>query len=791
MSLIRSILFLVLSANFAMSQQLTVKSGEHDKFSRLVVYTQSPGAWRFGRVERGYELRLSQRENTFNISQAFSLIPRTRIKNLEDLGDGRLLIDTDCNCHAATFIASGGQIVIDIISGLAPSDSEIFEAFLDVPGAKQIEDARMVIVNSPQGQSTSTARLGLPLFPMTEKPQLALGEEAPENSFKGQSQRISDVGAVYGANQNEAETVGSAFAEQNPRDRVKETELALIEQIGRAAAQGLIDANLSTLEAEVDRVTRPTKEVEAPSPPSVPEFDPIENLDANAHVAVQTSIDRETALQKSVTLSTQEGRACLPDQYYAIETWGGEIQAGVDLAKHKSGFLGEFDQPDAEVVTALVRQLVYLTFGAEAKALVNRYGNLIDGADSLTQMSEIMDDLTAVESHQYSPQMGCDGNTALWAALAQPELRPGQEINTRAIIVSFSQLPLHLRRHLGPSLAKKFLDVGDTQTAVSLRNILGRAEGDHGPEFQYLEAQIDLEQGETQLAETRLTEIVNEDTRLSPTAALEIVNARLSQKQVVPQRILELVSTFAFEQQGSRLGIDLEIAQIQALTNNGDFVTAIAEFRNDVAEHKYNESEVAGLRHMILSELVGQGTNSDFLRHTVGAEFDYNTLDEELRIAIAERLINLGFAQDARMLLDVAGTVPDTERRLDFAKIALLERKPDVALGYLAGLTTEDAERLRAQAHNMSGDYRLSSEIYSRLEDKSAQYEAAWRGGEWSQLLGSEEGNIPAISQLILANERNTAPSQEGVLMFNSGLLTKSEETRNILSGLLKEFPNP
>ncbi|MBT2131655.1 hypothetical protein [Aliiroseovarius lamellibrachiae] len=791
MFLVRSLLFLILSTSFAMSQQLTVKSGEHDKFSRLVVYTQSPGAWTFGRVERGYELRLSQREKTFNISDAFSLIPRTRIKSLEDLGDGRLLIDTDCSCHAATFVASGGQIVIDIISGLPSSESDAFEAFLDVPDAKQIEEARTVMVDSAHGQSTSIARLGLPLLPTAEKPQLILDEAASENSFRDEAQRISDDSAEHGATQNEVELVDSAFAEPNSRDRVRETEIALIEQIGRAAAQGLIDANLSDLEAEVDRVTHPTQEVEAPSPVVAPEFEPIENLDANAHVAVQTSIDRETALQKSETLSTQEGRACLPDEYYAIEAWGGEVQAGADLAKHKSGFLGEFDQPDAEVVTALVRQLVYLTFGAEAKALINRYGNLIDGSDSLTQMSEIMDDLTAVEGHRYSPQMGCDGNTALWAALAQSEFRPGQEINTKAIIVSFSKLPLHLRRHLGPSLAKKFLDAGDMQTAVSLRNILGRVEGDHGPEFQYLEAQIDLEQGETQLAETRLTDIVNDDTSLSPTAALEIVNARLSHNQVVPQRILELVSTFAFEQQGSRLGIDLEIAQIQALANNGDFATAIAEFRSDVADHKYNENEVASLRHAIFSELVDQGTNSDFLRYTVGAEFDYNALGEELRKPIAERLIDLGFARDARVLLDVAGTVPDTEQRLDFAKIALLERKPDVALGYLAGLVTEDAERLRAQAHDMSGDYSLSSEIYSRLGDKPAQYEAAWRGGEWSQLLGGEEGNVPAISQLILATERNAAPSQDGVFMINSGLLTKSEETRNILSGLLKEFPNP
>ncbi len=786
MLLVRSIIFLVLTANAALALPLKVQSGEHDAFSRLVVYTKSPGAWDFGRVERGYELRLNSPESTYNVSEAFAFIPRTRIKNLVDLGGGRLLIDTNCDCYANVFIASGGQIVIDIISGHNSDKKNEFEKFIDAPSAS-LEAGGAIGTDDIKAQTDPThVRLGLPLFPMGQRDPADVTPNISATSFEGQ----------HSEKEPEEEmdlSLGGPSPQQNqtPSARVKETELALIEHIGRAAAQGLVDANLSTLETEVARVTRPIESMETTSPAPEPEFEPIENLDANAHIAVQTSIDRESASQRSERVSTQEGFDCLPDAHFDIASWGGDVQAGVDLAKHRSGFLGEFDRPDGVAVTAAVRHLVYATFGAEAKALTQYYFEIVDGANSLVQMAEIMDGMETPNASKVAPQMGCDGKTSLWAALAQPEFRPGQEINKRAIISSFSKLPLHLRRHLGPSLAQKFLDLGDTKTAISLRNIVGRAKGDHGPNFQFLEAQIDLENGDPQKAEKRLTEIVNDDTEMSPTAALNIVKSRLSQKQEIPKRMIELVSTYAFEQQETPLGQELNLALVQAMSRNGEFSDAYSEIEQGTKLGRLSKMQAAQLTQVILSDLVTHGTDVDFLRYTVGATVETHVIDVDLRKAIAERLIGLGFADQARIILDVEGVIPDEKQRLLFAKIALADEKPNVALGYLAGLGSDDADRLRAEALSKSRDYKASLGIYEQLDDQRAQDQAAWRAGDWTRLATGQEGSISAASQMMLAVEENEQSEEVGILARNSELLRNSESTRDIMQGLLKQFPSP
>ena len=415
-----NLFLIILIPGFSHAEPVAVRSGEHGEFSRLVIYNQNPVAWDFGRVEGGFELRLARPEIAFDLDRAFDLIPRTRIAGLQDLGDGRLKITADCECHAKAFVAGGGQVVIDIVSGVSRGDSDPYNAYLDDP--IQIQPAK-----HPDGpaKSLSVARLGLPLFPSRSPPNALTVDRFAASIKTGiPESETSEDDLGNGINNG-----GSDGAFPKPVDRVRSTELALIEQIGRAAAQGLIDADLTHFEDQVANATEPQIQHPGPSeePPISP--DPVKPLDANDHIAVQTSIDRETTAQQSVVLSTQEGADCFLDEDYSVSAWGGDVEDGADLSKFKPGLLGEFDRPDPDLVNQYIRHLIYLTFGAEARAVARQFRTVVRSYEAIIQMAEIVDHHHVRNAEALAPQMGCDGNTALWAALAQSEItiEPGDQ----------------------------------------------------------------------------------------------------------------------------------------------------------------------------------------------------------------------------------------------------------------------------------------------------------------------------------------------------------------------------
>ncbi|KPN61808.1 hypothetical protein SAMN04488527_103168 [Aliiroseovarius crassostreae] len=770
------LMIVLLTAQPGIARDLAVRSGEHDQFTRLVVYTQQPSGWKFGRVPGGYELRLATDDVGFDLSRAFNLIPRSRIKNLEDRGSGTLFLDIDCQCYADVFIAYGGQIVVDIRSGKPGDESAKYEAFLD----------QLPLQVSPGTENSAIARLGLPLFP---RPQSDLAKYLqPENEkleeTQGGSEQEKPLLPGEYARDDQSEVVSS-------EERVTQTELALIEQIGRAAAQGLVDANLSTLEAEVDRITHPIKAQEPDETAPVPDLQPVPTIDANDHIAVQTSIDRETSLRKSEVLSTQEGFACIPDTEYDIATWGGDVRNGAELAKYASLILGEFDQPNPDMLNAYIRHQLYLTFGAEAMLLAREFPQAVGRPEIIQQIAEVMDWHKSANFREFAPQMGCDGKTALWAALAQPEFRPGQEINQKAIILSFSELPLHLRRHLGPDLAQKFLAFGDAGTANALRNLLDRAEGDHGPSFNLLEARLELQSGAFENAEHTLTQLVNDDSDIAPVAALEFVNSRITQDQPVPERFLEILSTYAFEQRDLPLGADLKSAEIRARVMASDFNEAFVQMKMAQKANLFDDEKLGNLQQFVFSKLEKNGSDAQFLRYVSGASSALGFLDEGLKTSLSARLSDLGFSSQARALLDTATVVPDPSRRLVYATIALLEGKSEVALGYLAGLETPEANLLRAQAWEVSGDFDAAAEIYRTLGETEKQVKAELRGGDWDGLSQSGPVALKDMGRLISASSTQDVDQNVGSLARNASILTESAAMRTTIENLLTELPHP
>jgi len=813
--MIRALLFalLILTPCTLGAQSVPVRSGEHVDFSRLVLDFSERQNWEFGRVPEGYELRLSNPEMEFDLTTVFRLIPKTRIQDVADLGDGRLLIRSECTCHGDAFDLRGTQVVVDIKDGPATQSASPFDR--ELPKLPNPQDSAQIAQRPPGPSASVTSILGISvtmptIFPNggpdpqhdTDRPELARGGlplafgDAAAIPLKASAPTSKP--SVLAAPDAETVSGETAILETNQQDnRVTPLENALLEQIGRAAAQGLLEADISKTEGQISEALDPIPAPASPHPggigtPHVPHATPTD------HVQIQTSIDRSMERGRAVNALTQVGTTCLPDKYFSISHWGKPPSNGADLSLHRASMLGEFDSADSENLQALVRHYLYLTFGAEAAALVRRYEADLERPDLLVAIAEIMDHGQARQPDALFDQMGCAGAASLWATLAQPSLRRGDEIDRSGVIKAFSELPLHLRRHLGPILSARFLKIGDTETASVLRDAIARASGSHGSSFDLLEAELDLAHGNTGPATEQLEEIIDADAANSPEAILKLIETRVSAGLPIADRIREIVSTLAYEHRGTSMGEALLSAEIRAHAYGADFEAAFQTLNGGQSSGHLAENAAATLREEAFHLLAMNGSDPSFLRFTLSSTATLAQAQSSLRRAVSDRLLTLGFPTPAREILDTSAMVPELEDRVLFARAALLEGKPEIALGYLSGIPTPVAKSLRAESLSMLRDHDAAASIWRDLEENDARLQEAWRAGDWQQVADMPESPMQAAAKLMLGHDpadREASPTVEGLpdnaMSHGSALLEESQAARAALNDLLTALEKP
>ncbi|MGL5011213.1 MAG: hypothetical protein ACRC6I_15145, partial [Paracoccaceae bacterium] len=127
----RLAIFLICLSGPARPDTVSVESGEHADFSRLVLSLPASQDWQFGRTATGYELALALPDQRFDVSGVFDLIPKDRLTGLfVDPTSGKLQLSVACNCHAMPFSLDDRTIVIDLRDGPPPARSA-FESGLD------------------------------------------------------------------------------------------------------------------------------------------------------------------------------------------------------------------------------------------------------------------------------------------------------------------------------------------------------------------------------------------------------------------------------------------------------------------------------------------------------------------------------------------------------------------------------------------------------------------------------------------------------------------------------------
>ncbi len=693
----------------AWGEPVRVRSGEHPTFSRLVIELPTREAWRFGRIEDGYALELTGEGREMDLSGVFRMIPRDRIAGLRQSADlKRLEISVTCECHATAVDFRDGWIIIDVIDGSAPADSA-FETVLAKAAAT---------VESP-GSETSA---GSPFDPdRAEDTRIRTERTSVTRAWQRNPDAFLDAAVPpMGGAPRDVPVLSKADSDhalpEEPALPDRHDETLLLEELARAASQGLLEVDVALPE-------EPSLVAEGPirdEPPSDSREDDVDNQ----RLRVQTSIDRDTGVGRQSQSASGDGIVCLPDSLFRVEDWAREGDPGEILSELRQGLLGEFDSPDTRSVAELAQYYLYLGFGAEARSTILELAPNTAQGSVLLAIASILDGDSQSLPGPLARQSDCPGRVAFWSMLAEGGPKSGMPVDSRAIRTAFSALPLHLRRHLGPTLAERFLAVGDEESAFAIRDAISRAPGDHGASFELLEIGLSDAAGDQSAL---LTEIAAKDDSVAASAVSKMLEAGLASGDV-PEGASDLAAAMAVEVGSTDQGQELAELAVRALLSNGDFHAALHEIEVQRNAGRLDLSRAYDWFAEALAAGAPDGVFADLVFRTEDALRTAN-LPEKTATAVAARLLSLGFFDSA---LDfVTEDMSSEAARLVRADALIRADRAAEAIAHLEGLGGTSASRLRGAAFLAIGDHAAAAEEFGAAGDARASARAAWFDENW------------------------------------------------------------
>jgi len=499
----RVLLFVVLFfvGTSAHAQTVTVRSGAHEGYTRLVFSFPELDDWTLSRERDGYSLIIANQNPTYELGEVFKRIATDRLSKIFWATDqAALKLKIACACYVMPFVLREGILVIDIKDGMPPLGSS-FELAVDGSLLPPLEAARLPQPWNPPENIPNLVAMQ-PVVPATLPSAIA------------QAARVSvDLGALE--NVERIPALGQAKED-------------LLWQLSKGVAEGVVD------------VSESVKLIESkPEPSKGP---------SNMQIGAEAGIVPNTT-KRAVNQLTGQGGFCIRDEELEIAAWGSEAGVVSSIAPATTQLVGEFDRPDADAIAHTVRYLLSLGFGAEARLVLMAFSVDLPKRAMWETLSHIVD-LELPSGDVFSNMEVCDTSAALWALLSRAEIPPVNQVAIPAVLRSFSSLPLHLRRLLGPDLASRFLARNDAATARAIRDSILRAPGDPGERVQMLEAEIALSNGDTTLAEEILSPLSGGAGPVSLRSTVALIQTQAESGADVSQDLITTAESLLLEAGG-------------------------------------------------------------------------------------------------------------------------------------------------------------------------------------------------------------------------------------------------
>lgn len=596
---------LAFSGHMAAADGVEVLGGEHRDFTRLVLYLDADSDWRLTPSADGYRLDLGGPPASFDLSETFDRIPRSRIRAV-DAVDGGLDIVLGCACRADAFRLRD-LLVIDVRAGVPdpPRDEAPPRELARDPVAEISPPVRQGGRGSDRTASAVTRALDYIPFdaPLPPPPS----ESPPGTARQALTQAAPADGRRGGP-------PGAPETPETPPHLNRPAETAVPQDLA-AVAERLADFAAMRYGAKDQTPAEPDA---ADAPADGRSREPLD------HVAIRDVTGADPF---------SDDATCIADARLDLAAWGAE--GGTD---------------SGGATTALARSLLHRGFGVEAQRIVQTGGASIEDGAVLSALGGLIDELPAREPALFAGMIACPGRAALWALLGG-DGTARDTVNGPAILTAFEELPEPVRRQIGPRLVDRLIDVGDIGSARILRRSLGRTPGLEPADGDIADLRLDL-------AGDRPRDDVPEEALRDRSAALTAVLAvgrdLLAREATVPDEIAKTARALAPEHRGTAVYGELASIALRHRTQSGDWVRALAETR---AER--DEAVRERLSAEIWQAAIASANDAEFLALTLNEleETTFAALPSETRSGIAARMGALGASAPFLAENDATGVV--------------------------------------------------------------------------------------------------------------------------------------
>lgn len=730
------------------AQTLTIRSGEHEDFSRLVLSLPIDVEWSLTQQGRQAVLTLDMPQVRFGIADVFKRIPRTRLARVSQSGAGAPLeMILACDCEVKGFTLSDRRLVIDIMDAdLRPVQVPDIQEPLDEPTFR---------------------------FPVT-----AAGERAIGRTPFMLNSRYRDI--IRRAETSRADsrlkprdiTDKPSLPANNAERRFgpRSSERRLLDQIDRAVDQGLLDL---TGPPSIERGTENLK----------PESEPPRAVLSKPGLSAQTAIDRDLADVRNAVEIFGYDSNCYSAENIKLSNWGNDEPFAEQIGAWRSQIFEEFDTLNKAVQIGLAKNYIYFGFGAEAAQVLNLTKDRQESTDVLLEMSRILDDLDVASTGSFLFQHGCGGASALWAVLAAPDLP--SETNDDAVLQALAELPAHLRHQIGLRVSRIYMNAGNAEIANTALRIAERASDSHDPAVDLASAEISALKGDRQAASEQAAEVVASGTEKAADALVKLVKMTWETRGELPPETAELAEAYAMEYRGSTLGDQLQESHILALAMQNQFRDAFKALA--VYEDQARRSARPEVREALLITTTEHADDLVFLELVLEntplpAEGDFDRVTEK----VARRLMDLGFFEEARKLLGEGyGDTIHDDGILMRAETALAVDLPHRAMAVLGEKAGPEADRLRAEALSKSKDHAKAAALFMQANEDANAARSFWLAGELDNIPVETAlyGETAQITRALDATNNTELPPTP--LAQARALLEGSEHARDEISDLL------
>lgn len=718
------------------AEPVVVRSGEHDNFTRLVFDFKSPPQWTLDERPGLLILDFGDKIVDLDASDTFRLIPRNRVKDVRLSPDeSDVLIEVAPQISARMFELEGGALVLDVVS-----ERDLGKVS---PLPKPVPPKKLSLPNAESRPSGATDRLAFYWRPKTPKEQSGhLDREVAHSSSQVANMRVA--------------------------------EEALRQQIARAAAQGLIQVDITDPEFNA---VQPVRENQYNK--SEPEG-PTDNL----AMLSQTAVDRDNPTEDPTTTVSNEGAICASDAQLDFTEWTNGMSPADRLAEARQSLLGEFDQPDKDKVLALAKTFIAIGFGAEARSLLTELPTGDEDAALLAEIGAIIDGNQIPPNSPLLSMYDCETSAALWSILAGVPLDSSKSINTAAIIRSFSALPAELRKNLGTRLIARLIEAKHNGAAQTIRDIMSRAGGADPDRMEILNDSIITDWLPPKIS-TSLIETAVQSSNATNSAILLRIENMIRSDTPVDDATIDDAAALAYEYTGTLEGAAFSRAHVLSLGSVGRFDAAFQTLG------QWPSTNAPDLRENTVAALFVQlskvPSDEIFLVNILGrlASIPVNNLSNDAILNLAKRLLDQGFAQAAqKVLLSVKKPTEDTRILLSRSSLELGDGA--AALAHLSGLEGTEVEKARGEAFQLLGDHANAKLAFNRADDDTAEARAAWRAedSEATLHLGTN------LQKEILSFSSQTPESTNdasATLTSSKHFLEQSRKERTLLELLLEE----